>query len=550
VTAQRLRQVILAAIACTATLIACTASRSQPVSSTPTASALTTGDSPLSPSPATSPTAGTVQTGAESATGTGSSTTIPNSALIKFNSCTAQIAPTLPTTDQVRVARLQFACGTVSVPVDYAHPTGKQYQLYVVRVHDRSQVKSSGSLIVNPGGPGASGYLAAINLALSVPDDLLAHFDLVGFDPRGVFASAPVSCISDTTKDALFSADPDVRTAAGLANATATATAISKRCASKYPDDLTFLNTENTARDMDAVRQGVGESQLNYLGYSYGSKLGAVYASLFPATVRAMVLDGAVDVKAGPLIAAQQHTAALEAAFDQFAAACVKQVDCKALGDPRPAVTALIAAADLSPIPTKKAGDSRMATGASVREAIVAGLASQGSWVALGKALISAQRGDSAAVFALADGTDQRNDGHYSNLLDAQIAVTCNDTAKRYTGKQVQQVAQYWANKYPLFGLSAAASLLTCDGWPVSATEPTAITTSTITPILVIGTRHDPFTPYSSAQALTAELDSAVLLTWDGSDQTSYPKTTCIQTTVDTYLVDRTVPKVAVCPLK
>jgi pimeloyl-ACP methyl ester carboxylesterase len=471
---------------------------------------------------------------------------------IVFADCTKQIAAGLPRNDADRVSRLQFSCGHLDVPQDYGVQFSASISLYVVKVHDTSQSKFQGSLIVNPGGPGESGVQLGISLALKVSLDLLDNYDIVGFDPRGVFLSDPLTCISNAQKDLIANTDADVRTAAGLAQAKAVYAPIGTDCTAKYAEKLADYNTEFIARDVDLVRQGVGDEALNYLGYTYGSTVGAVYAHLFPTIVRTMVLDGAVDPAAGLFASSESQAASLEKTFDAFAADCVKQTACQVIGAPRAAVTALTAAADVTPIPTTRSGDARRATGAIVRMAAAAALFDPTKWAQLGNAILTAQKGDSKQLFALVDAfTERGEDGTYSNLFDANTAVTCNDRATPPTDAEVQALANDWAVKYPLFGLAQAQQLLTCSNWN-TVRHPVPPVTATGSPkILILATINDPVAPYAGAAALATALGSGLVLTWDGDSHTAYPRTSCITMAVDAYLIGQTVPAASTtCPLK
>ncbi len=447
---------------------------------------------------------------------------------------------------------MTFSCGKVGVPLDYSRPTGKALQLFVVKVHSKSQKPADriGSLLVNPGGPGGSGVNLAAGLVSALSDTLLDHFDLVGFDPRGVGLSQPVQCITDKEKDQLAAADPDPRTAAGRAAARAGSVAAVRSCVATYGSGLAHFNTDETARDMDLIRQSLGEPKLNYLGFSYGTRLGAVYAHEFPTHLRAAVLDGAVDPVADELTTDERQTKAFEDAFDQFAADCVKRPACAVLGNPRQVVEALIASADKTPIRSSKKGETRSATGGIVTIAVVSALYDQGEWAPLGNALIAAGRGDSAQLFSLADGYLERDaDGHYANILDANLAINCNDSRLKVTDALVAAQASKWVAKYPIFGRNAAASLYSCYSWQASEHPLPPATAPTAPPILVIGTVHDPATPYAAAGVLARTLGRATVLSWDGEGHTAYPKTSCIKTKVDSYLITDRVPAGASCPL-
>ncbi|HEY0165990.1 MAG TPA: alpha/beta hydrolase [Jatrophihabitans sp.] len=439
---------------------------------------------------------------------------------------------------------MQFSCGKLAAPLDYSRPQDETVDVFVVRVRSEKQTQRTGSLLVNPGGPGGSGVNLAAGLVSALSDSLLERFDVVGFDPRGVGLSEPVQCISDKQKDQLSAANPDVRTAAGRAQARTASAAVVKSCVTKYGSELGHFNTEETARDMDLIRQAVGDAKLNYLGYSYGTRLGAAYAHQFPTRIRTAVLDGAVDPVADELTVSERQTKAFEDAFDQFAADCLKRPDCADLGNPRSAVRTLIAAADRAPIPGSGQSASRRATGGIVTIGVASALYDQSQWNELGQALNAARDGDGAGIIALADQYLERDPetGHYSNILDANLAVNCNDSTLQITDELVGSVASKWISKYPIFGPNAAASLYSCYSWPRSDHPLPPASAPGAPPILVIGTRHDPATPYAATGVLAKALGSGVVLTWEGEGHTAYPKTACVTSKVDSYLITARPP--------
>lgn len=475
-------------------------------------------------------------------------TTAAPVAAIDFQDCTDRIRPQLTSTDPV-LDRLSFGCGYLPVPVDYAHPGHGTIDIAVLRLRIDTQTPATriGSLLVNPGGPGGSGVNAAISVVTEVSPKLLESFDLVGFDPRGVAESAGVQCISDATKDRLTPVDDDIRIPAQFQDAKKQSADIATACARKYPD-LRYVNTEATARDLDRLRQGVGDKGLNYLGYSYGTSLGAVYAHLFPRNIRVAVLDGAVDPTMSGLDADQFQLAGFEQAFDQFAGYCRADSACAALGDPRSAVTTLEAQAKSSPIRSKNS--KRVAGGGTVILAAVSALYSQDTWPGLRDALLNARAGDGTGLIALADDYNGRQpDGSYGNLMDANLTINCNDTATDLTDAQILAAANQWATQYPLFGLNFASGLFACQSWQPDRTPLPPADALGAPPILVIGTLHDPATPYAGAQRLADQLTVGVLVTWDGEGHTAYPKTTCIQEIVDGYLVTAIPPATGTeCP--
>lgn len=469
---------------------------------------------------------------------------------VSFRDCTDVIGPQIrdrPGGDR----KLSFGCGTLKVPLDYNNPDTGSVTLYLVRIHLADQHDRIGSLLINPGGPGGSGLNAAVGLSLQLPVEILSRFDLIGFDPRGVGLSDPVHCVPDDLKDEIATADPDARTPQEFTAQVDLSNQIAKRCADEYGDKLSHFNTVETARDMDLIRQAVGDDKLSYLGYSYGTLLGAVYAQLFPQQTRALVLDGAVDPTLDQVAASEGQAKGFENAFDQFAAACkARGADCPIGPDPRQFLTTLIDKARTSPIPSSREGEKRRATAGNVQLAVLSALYDQNQWDTLASALAAANNGDAKGVFALDDRYNERDDsGHFSNILDANITVNCNDTNERIDQKTIQDKLTEWRKKYPLFGASQALALLTCQSWQDVRHAIPPVRAAGAAPILVVGTVNDPATPYRSAQALARELSSGTLLTWDGQGHTAYPKTRCVTSAVDAYLVKLTVPEPAVtCP--
>jgi pimeloyl-ACP methyl ester carboxylesterase len=259
------------------------------------------------------------------------------------------------------------------------------------------------------------------------------------------------------------------------------------------------------------------------------------------------VLDGAVDPDADPVSDAEASAAGFEAGFDAFAQNCTGLIAGCPLGtDPRQFVNALLDQANAGPIPSSKAGETRQATAGVVMTAVQAALYDQDSWPQLAQALAAAQKGDAQGVFALADSlTGRLDDGTYSNQFDANIAINCADqsTAEDVSKTRVRQLAQEWNQKYPLFGAGSAVSLYTCSAWKAHRTPLPKRDATGAAPILVVGNSGDPVTPLPGAVDMAKDLNNAVLLTWQGQGHTSYPKTPCVTTTVDSYLIDLTVPQ-------
>jgi pimeloyl-ACP methyl ester carboxylesterase len=295
---------------------------------------------------------------------------------------------------------------------------------------------------------------------------------------------------------------------------------------------------------MDQVRQAVGDSQMNYLGFSYGTELGAQYLHLFPGRMRVAVLDGAVDPLTSDIEMDTKQLQGFEGAFDQFAGWCTKHDPCSRLGDPRQAVYKLVAIAKGSPIPTSAPGDNRKATVNLVLTGVAQAMYSQSEWAPLGQALLDARNGDAKGLLTLADQYNERFGGHYTNISDANTTINCNDAKPGPSDATIRATSRSWSKQFPMFGLDWAPSLFLCQQWQPERTVP-PLPTAPSTPhkVLVIGNLHDPATPYQGAKDLTRTLGNAELLTWDGEGHTSYLQgSTCIDDYVNTYLVSGTLP--------
>ncbi|HEX6872646.1 MAG TPA: alpha/beta hydrolase [Micromonosporaceae bacterium] len=451
---------------------------------------------------------------------------------------------------------LKVECATVKVPqdwhtaVDGRAADGQTFDIALMRMRSTRQADRVGSLLVNPGGPGGSGieYLA---YAASRLTGLLARFDVVGFDPRGVGRSSPVKCISDADLDAAFGSEPDPVSEAAFQDTVALTRRIGEECGRKVGDDLRLFSTEQAARDMDAIRQALGEAKINYLGYSYGTLLGAVYAELFGKNVRAMVLDGAVDPQQSPVASSEGQAMGFERALNNFATWCRRSrpTSCPIGPDAKGAILAAIDTARTNPV---TGAGGRKATAGWVFYAMVSSLYAEEGWQLLAEGIDNLRRGDPRLIFFLADSYGERDEsGHYSNLFDANSAVNCADSDQYPTVEQVRALQSQWRSKYPVFGAPLAIGLLSCSLWPAKK-DPYPVGPATgAPPIVVVGTTGDPATPYESTAKLASMLGTGTVVTWQGEGHTAYPETTCIRKAVDDYFISLTVPaKGLTCPAR
>ncbi len=484
--------------------------------------------------------------GASSSSAASSTPAEPEAAPITWTDCDAQITPLIAGTPGSE-RDLLFECGRINVPIDHDEADGATMELFLLRARLAGQTDRIGSLLVNPGGPGASGADAALGLALTMPEDVLRRFDLVGFDPRGVGLSTSVECIPAELKDRSTAAEPRPTTAEQMEEVLALTDEAAEACTEEYGDALGAFNTVDTARDLDLLRESLGDDQLSYLGYSYGTTLGSTYAELFPENVRALVLDAAVDPDADDQTRVESQAAGLEASFDAFAANCTGLVaGCPLGADPRLFLEELLAQAAGAPVPSAAPGETRTATPGVIMTAVVAAMYDTGSWPQLSQSLAAARNGDAAGVFSLADGyTGRLPDGSYTNITDANVTINCADTPEdeTYSQEQVLQLAQDWAARYPLFGAGAAAGLYTCSVWDAPRTPLPERDAEGSAPILVVGNSGDPVTPLPGAEDMAEDLTAGVLLVWQGQGHTAYPKTPCVTDAVNAYLIDLTAPQ-------
>ena len=440
-------------------------------------------------------------------------------------------------------------CGTVSVPVDYAKPEAAQAQLAVIRVPASGD--RIGVLVVNPGGPGASAVDTVAGMGAALADtDITRRFDLVGIDPRGVGHSTPeLRCRTDAEFDA-FRTEPMVDySPAGIEHIEDLYRQFAQQCADRVGTEfLANVGTASAVRDMDVVREALGADQLNYLGFSYGTKLGARYAELYPDRVRAMVLDGALDPSIDPIAETVRQMAGFQKAFDDYAADCARSEGCPLGTDPSQFVNRYHALVD--PL-VQKPGHTADPRGLSYQDAIsgtVDALYSQRYWKFLTSGLLGLQRGtDAGDLLLLADDYQHRDEsGHYQNLQDAFTGIRCVDApfptepaVYADADRQNRQVAPFMA--YGEFTGSAPRDV--CAMWPVPATSsPHPATSPGPGKVVVVATTHDPATPYEAGAELAKQM-GAPLITFEGTQHTVvFNGNQCIDTAVVSYLVDSVSP--------
>jgi len=445
-----------------------------------------------------------------------------------------------------------FDCTELRVPIDYEDLTVGTFRISVLRAAAKDQDNRLGSIVVNPGGPGGSGvdYAYAADYILS--PDITDVYDVVGFDPRGVAQSEPISCFTPEEIDENMASDSKPDTEAEIAATLKDSEAFAKKCA-ENTDYLEHFTTSETARDMDILRAALGETKLNYVGKSYGTYLGTLYAEIFPNNVGRFVLDGAVD----PNIPTKDQYLAQAIGFDgalkAFVKDCATQSDCPFTGTPTQAQATIIAtlqAAATAPLPQEYPadGDDRIIT----ESIILVGMASSlyddvDGWPKLRQAFTESAENYGDTFLQLADEYSGRNpDGTFmSNDFDSGAVIDCLDWQERRTIDQYKADAKEFAAKAPVFGPYIAFAGVHCRFLPQPSTQraPNTLTEIKTAPIIVIGTIRDPATPYSWSVGLAKIFTGSRLISLDGDGHTGHGRgSACVDDAVDAYLLTGTLP--------
>ncbi len=435
-----------------------------------------------------------------------------------------------------------FQCGNLQVPLDYSNSGGRTIALALARKVATDPANRIGSLLVNPGGPGESGISFLRNDITSL-SNLNSHFDLVAWDPRGVAASTPVTCVSGPQLDTFLGLDsvlddPQEKQAGIQADKDFAAA-----CQTKSGDLLPFMDTASTARDVDQIRIAVGDAKLTYLGLSYGTYIGQWYAHLFPHNVRALSLDGVVD----PTVSANDSLLGQVVGFEQnlqaFLADCRAKTSCAygRNGDPGAKLTAAMARLDTTPL---RVGNRELTRSLAMTGVLVT-LYDQSSWQYLDQGLTALDNGDGRILLLLADLYNQRHsDGSYDNLFNgAYISTYCLDFPVPTDIAAYDALGPAFSKASALFGPWSQYSNLQCAYWPAKPKNGQGpLTVSGAPPILLVGGTNDPATPYSEAQSVNRQIDGSVLLTRQGNGHTSYDASTCAHAAEDAYLINLKLP--------
>ena len=487
-----------------------------------------------------------VATGTTTSSTTSSTTESPSTTVDPSTSSTTAAPAVPPPVFNWQACGDGFQCTPTHPPLDYDHPDGPTVHVALTRLPaSGGPSKRIGSLFVNPGGPGASAVSFVHDIRKVLPADILSRFDLVAFDPRGTGESDPISCETGPELDRYFAIDPSPDNTAEHDQLEAANKQFAQECAQRTGALLGHVDTRTAARDMEFIRTGLGEDKISYLGYSYGTFLGAMYADLFPNRVRAFVLDGAIDPSLPSDEVNRQQAAGFERELNAFLDDCAHDGSClfNNNGNPRAAFDALAASIDRHPLPT---GSGRTVGPGEFFLGVVQPLYSKTLWPTLARALAQAQqngRGDGLLASA-DDYTERAKDGSYGSLLSTNTAVNCIDHSWSKDPAHYDQLATQFTKESPTFGAALALGGVVCAFWtvaPVDDARPLHAAGSA--PIVVIGTTGDPATPYQWAQALASQLQAGVLLTNQSEGHTSFGTTSpCIIGAEVRYFVDLVPP--------
>ncbi|MGW0531710.1 alpha/beta hydrolase [Streptomyces sp. NPDC003032] len=442
-----------------------------------------------------------------------------------------------------------WQCATMKAPLDWSKPEGDTIGIALIKAAaSGGKGDRIGSLVFNFGGPGGSG-VTTLPAFGSEYAKLRTRYDLVSFDPRGVGRSAGIKCQDDEQLDAYFQQDSTPDDDTERKKLVDSVKAFNSACEKNSGKTLPHVRTTDAARDMDLMRQVLGDDKLHYFGISYGTELGGVYAHLFPKKVGRAVFDAVVDPTQNAEEGSLGQAKGFQLALDNFAKDCTSKVTDCPVGDTeqdvKDRIAKLLQDLDRKPIPGLP---PRELTQTAATNGIAQSLYSKDFWPYLTQGLEEAYDGDGRILMALSDSMNGRNeDGEYSNIQAANVSINCADDKERYSTQYVEEKLPDFRKASPLFGDYLAWGMVGCADWPVEGqADHPDVGADGAPPIVVIGNTGDPATPYEGAREMARALGEGVgvELTYKGQGHGAYDsKNTCVRDAVDGYLLDGRVPK-------
>ena len=428
-------------------------------------------------------------------------------------------------------------CARLSVPFDYNNPSKGSFSLKLVKRPANIRTQRVGSMLVNPGGPGFGGTDLPENAESYFSTTLIDTFDIIGWDPRGTGTSIPaIDCTEDYDR---FFASGDITpdTDEERADIVASTEEFTQACFDNNGDLLPYVGTNNVARDMDMIRAALGEQKITYFGFSYGSELGATWATMFPSTVRAAVFDGATDPTSNYMQGGLDQAKGFETEFTKFLAQCSDNKKCPFYnnGNAEGAFDTLIKELDVRPLVVSK---SRVSVNQAIAyTAVSEAMYSSTMWSELEVALRDAQKGDGSGLLSLFDSYYRRSpDGKYGNELEAFNAIMCLDDPGPKTVKEDDSYIPKFLEIAPRLGISFTGGY-SCVFWPAKPDPRIEITGKGAGPIIVVGTTGDAATPLASSRKMASTLEDGRLIVVDENRHTGYGSNDCVGTAVDNYLI-------------
>lgn len=435
----------------------------------------------------------------------------------------------------------QQECAWLTVPIDHQQPDMGTIDLRVIRIAARGG-RARGALVINPGGPGSSGVDFVRFFALSAPDQLRTNFDLVGFDPRGIGQSQPIRCLSSNQLAQYLRLDTTPRTPRAQRILMRKAARWSPGCLADQPRLAPFLASDQTVQDMDLLRAALGAPRLDFLGFSYGTLLGARYAEAFPDRVGRFVLDGGVDPTLDLMEISRDQAAGFQRAIRRFAADCARQDRCplgESPGSVLRTINTLLRTIKERAIPTR--GPTTLVQSQAIY-GIVTALYSPALWPALRQALVAARRNDGTQLQQLAYlGSEQTGPERFAgNLRFGLYATGCLDTPAPPGRSGLAAAAKRWSasSAVPDISRALAWSNAPCHTWFRHGRAQQQVSSTTTESMLIVGTRYDPATPYRWSQTLNRALPTSSLLTYEGDGHTAFGSgVSCVDNAVTQYLL-------------